>query len=399
MIVATQKVTRAQTKQHNKALILKTIYDQRQISRADLARSTHLTRPTVSSVVSELIRDGLVAEIGYGPSEGGKPPILLSIVDDSRHLIGIDLANSEFRGAVVDLRGKVIQRRSLPVGELDGEKALELVFQLVDELTAMAARPILGIGIGTPGLMDPEAGLVRRAVNLEWRDLPLRNLLAGRYNLPVYIANDSQVAALGEYVFGRVADIPNLIVVKVGRGVGAGIVLNGKLYYGDGFGAGEVGHIRVVDHGPLCRCGNYGCLESVVSSQVLIRDVGALLQRLPQSSLHDYFAATGPVTTDRVLEAFLAGHDEIRAVIEPMGRYLGRAIASLVGILNIRHIMVGGSLARFGDALIAPARMEMQHYVQATQAQETTVTATNLGTDIVIFGAAALLLTNELALA
>jgi glucokinase-like ROK family protein len=398
MIVATQKVTRAQTKQHNKALILKTIYDQRQISRADLARSTHLTRPTVSSVVSELIGDGLVAEIGYGPSEGGKPPILLSIVDDSRHLIGIDLANSEFRGAVVDLRGKVIQRRSLPVGDRDGEAALELVFQLADELTAIAARPILGIGIGTPGLMDPESGLVRQAVNLEWRDLPLRNLLAERYNLPVYIANDSQVAALGEYVFGRVADIPNLIVVKVGRGVGAGIVLNGKLYYGDGFGAGEVGHIRVVDDGPLCRCGNYGCLESVVSSQVLIREVGALLQRLPPSPLHNYFAATGPITTDMILEAFLAGSDEIRTVIEPMGRYLGRALANLVGILNIRHIMVGGSLARFGDALIVPARLEMQHYVQTTQAQETTVTAAHLGTDIVILGAAALLLTNELAL-
>jgi glucokinase-like ROK family protein len=398
MIVATQKLTRAQTKQHNKALILKTIYDQREVSRADLARSTHLTRPTVSSVVSELIGEGLVAEIGYGPSEGGKPPILLSVVDNSRHLIGIDLANSEFRGAVVDLRGNVIERRSLPVGERDGKAALDLVFQLADELTALATSPILGIGIGTPGLMDPEAGLVRQAVNLEWRDLPLRKLLVDRYHVPVYIANDSQVAALGEYVFGRAADIPNLVVVKVGRGVGAGIVLNGKLHYGDGFGAGEVGHIRVVDNGRLCRCGNYGCLETVASSQVLVREVRTLLQRSPQSPLHKHLNATAPITTDMILEAFHAGGDEIRAVVENMGRHMGKAVANLVGILNIQHILIGGSLARFGDALIAPACLEMHERVQKAQARETTLAAANLGTDIVILGAAALLLTNELAL-
>jgi DNA-binding MarR family transcriptional regulator len=113
MITAAQKATRAQTKSHNKTLILKTIYEHGQISRAEVARYTHLTRPTVSNTVAELMDEGLVTEVGLGPSEGGKPPILLSVVDDSRHLIGIDLANSEFRGAVFDLRGHIIQRHSL----------------------------------------------------------------------------------------------------------------------------------------------------------------------------------------------------------------------------------------------------------------------------------------------
>jgi len=143
--------------------------------------------------------------------------------------------------------------------------------------------------------------------------------------------------------------------------------------------------VTIDDDGPRCDCGNYGCLETVVSSQVLIREARALLQRSPQSPLHKYLTASAPMTTDMILAAFHAGSDEIRDVIEKMGRYLGMAIASLVGILNIQHIMIGGSLARFGDTLIVPARLEMHQHVQAAQAQETTVSAANLGTDIVIF--------------
>ena len=223
-----KKATREQSKIHNKRLILKTIYDNGEISRAYISRLTYLTRTTVSSIVTELIDEGLVEEIGQGPSDGGKPPILLSVVDNSRHLIGIDLADSEFRGGVVDLRGKIIDRVIISVNDRDGLSAMELVYKLIDKLIGIATNPILGIGIGTPGLMDARNGIVRSAVNLDWSDLPLRNLLESRYNLHVYIANDSQVAALGEYTFGQRQETSNLVVVKVGRGVGAGIVINGR---------------------------------------------------------------------------------------------------------------------------------------------------------------------------
>ena len=171
------------------------------------------------------------------------------MVDGARHLIGIDLANSEFRGAVTDLRGRIIHRVSLPVHDQDGKAALELVYALCEQLLPAATSPLLGIGIGTPGLIHAQKGVVRKAVNLDWADLPLRDLVAKRCALPVYIANDSHVAALGEYIFGQTRKTPNLVVVKVGRGVGAGIVLNGRLYHGDGSGAGEIGHVRVVEDG------------------------------------------------------------------------------------------------------------------------------------------------------
>jgi glucokinase-like ROK family protein len=323
---------------------------------------------------------------------------LLSVIENSRHLIGIDLANSEFRGAVIDLRGNIIQRRTLPVEERDGEAALQLVYGLTAALVSAATSPILGIGIGTPGLMNPEAGVVRQAVNLDWANLPLRDLLAERHNLPVYIANDSQVAALGEYTFGRTTDAASLVVVKAGRGTGAGIVIDGQLYYGDGFGAGEIGHVWAADNGVRCRCGNEGCLETVVSSRALIRQAQQVWQADPTSALRAVAASPASLTTDLIFDAFQRGDPALQQIIEQMGRALGHSLAHLVGILNIRHVLIGGSLARFGEALIDPARQEMRRHVQAAQANETTVSPAILGNDLVIFGAAALLLANELAL-
>jgi N-acetylglucosamine repressor len=394
-----KKATRQQTKAHNTRLILKTIYDEGEISRADIARLTGLTRTTVSDAVAELIQqDGLVAEVGLGPSVGGKPPILLSVVDDARHLIGIDLAENEFRGAVINLRGEIKHRLSLSIHDRDGDSALALVYDLTDELVAVADSPILGIGIGTPGLMDARRGVVRNAVNLDWHDLPLGDLLEERYELPVYIANDSQVAALAEFTFGDSKDVSNLIVIKVSRGTGAGIVLDRQLYYGDGFGAGEIGHVAVVEDGELCRCGHYGCLETVTSSRAIVRRAQAIAKNDPHSTLHQFVATPEEINTDIVLQAFEAGDEALQQVVAEAGHYLGIAVANLVGALNVQRIVIAGNVARFGQALLGPIRRELRQCSLAALASETHVEITSLGPDIVILGAAALLLTYELGL-
>lgn len=393
-----RKATRSQTKSHNKRLILKTIYDQRRISRADIARLTDLTRPTVSKIVAELMADVLVEEVGQGPSKVGKPATLLSVADDSRHLVGVDLAESEFRGCVVNLRGKVRHRHSLPMNDRDGEAALGLVYELVDELVACTDCALLGIGIGTPGLMDARRGMVRRAVNLDWHNLPLRDLLEERYDLPVYIANDCQVAALGEYVFGDKRDTSNLVVVKVGRGLGAGIVLNGQLHYGDGSGAGEIGHVMVVEGGTHCRCGRFGCLETVASSSAMIGHAQAIAQNNPDSSLHQYITSTADINTDIVLQAFQAGDEELHQVIQVVGRYLGIAVANLVGVLNVHRIVIAGSAAGFGQPLLSAVTQEMQRRSLSALTGETQLDFSKLGLDIVILGAASLVLSHELGL-
>ncbi len=213
-----QKATRQHTKHHNARLVLKTIYDVGDVSRADLARITGLTRATVSNIVAGYLDKGIVGETGYGPSLGGKPPIMLSMVADARQLICLDLGNEQFTGAVVNLRGHFEKQISLPVNGRTATAALDLVYELVDQLLTHVTAPVLGIALGSPGLIDADAGLVKQSVNLDWRDLPLQQLLADRFQFPVHIANDSHLAALAEYSYGD-DDTSNLVLIKMGQGL------------------------------------------------------------------------------------------------------------------------------------------------------------------------------------
>ncbi len=394
-----QKATRKQTRDHNSRLVLKTIYDHGQISRADIARATRLTRPTVSDVVADLMNSGLVEEVGQGPSAGGKPPILLSVVDDSRHLIGIDLASGEFRGAVVNLRGEIRHRVNKPLEGRDGNAALALVYELIDELIAATDSSLLGIGIGTPGLVDTVNGVVSRAVNLDWQDLPLRDLLQERYDLSVGMANDCQVAALAEYTFGEEKGAADLAVVKIEHGIGAGLVLNGRLFFGDTFGAGEIGHVMVVENGRQCRCGNFGCLETVASNRAIVRYAQTIAQEDPHSPLHQFADNPKEITIGAVCQAFAAGDAAIRQMATEVGRYLGIAVANLIGVLSTRRILIVGSVTCFGEVLLDVIRREMIRRSLPMVASETEVGISSISSaDIVILGASALVLTRQLGL-
>ena len=393
-----QKATQQQTKTYNSQLVLKTIYDQGQISRADMARLTHLTRTTVSDLVAELQDKGLVQEVGYGPSLGGRSPILLSMVDDARHVIALDLANDEFRGAVLNLRNKILQTVSLPLPRRDGTEALALVYELVDRLVGSTDTALLGIGVGTPGLVDMTNGVVLRSVNLAWRDMPLGRLLQDRYQLPAYVTNDSQAAALAQHMFGGNLTDDNLVVIKVGHGLGAGIILNGRLFQGDGFGAGEIGHVVVVDEGAQCRCGNFGCLETVVSNRAIRTRAQALAQATPHSLLNRWAPDPTAITLDMVRRAVAAGDSAAQQIVREIGRYLGIATAYLISTLNIRRIVLMGSVSQFGAPLLDAIRQEMLRRALPVLAEGTLVELAADSPDNVILGASALLLTHELGL-
>ncbi len=165
-----KKATQQQTKEHNRNLVLKTIVDHASISRAEIARITSLTRTTVSDIVADLIAESLVSEVGMGSSQGGKNPILLSLVENSRYLIGVDLAHSNFLGAVVNLRGKICFSISKTVKNYNGAEALNTIFEIIDRLVASSFQPIIGIGVGTPGLVNTNEGVVVNAVNLDWQN-------------------------------------------------------------------------------------------------------------------------------------------------------------------------------------------------------------------------------------
>jgi predicted NBD/HSP70 family sugar kinase len=388
-----QKATRQHTKDHNCRLVLRTIYNGGELSRADVARVTGLTRPTVSAIVAELLENELVIEMGQGPSAGGKRPTLLSINGSGRHLIAIDLSGTDFRAARLNLRGEIEARAVRPAAGVHGEDALVSIHDLI-----AAVRPtnsdLLGLSVATPGLVDPHNGIVRRAVNLGWVNVPLRDLLEERYGRPVHVANDSHMAALAEYTYGQSADSPNLIVIRAGRGIGAGIILGGLPFYGDGFGAGEIGHVVVNTGGDLCTCGNRGCLETTSS-------VSAILLRLEAADRAQSSLAGIPSPTWGQFVAAVAEHDPVATDIAVFaGRHLGAAVANMVGALNIQTIALAGRVAELGEILLDAVQAEMHQRVLPSMAESTTVRMSSLGpervADIIILGCSALLLQREL---
>lgn len=380
------KATHQETRAHNERLVLATIYHRGRISRAAVARETSLTRTTVSDVVTGLMESGMVHEVGWGPSTGGKAPILLEVPVDARHIIGVDLGERAFHGAVVDLRGKVVQSEAVPVDGLSGEAALAHVYGLIDRLLSESDRPIVGIGIGVPGLANTESGTVLQAVHLAWRSMPLGALLKDRYGLPVYVANDSQATALAEHVFGG-PRTSNLVVVRVGRGIGAGIILRGELFQGDGHGAGEIGHTAVVPDGVPCRCGNHGCLETVASGPAI---VAQLVGAIPHTA--------EALELEEVVASYEAGDTRSRQVVNEAAHHLGASIAALVGALNVQRVLVVGSVSAFGERWLDEVRAAMRTSSLPLLAADTTIEIGRTHDNAVVLGASALLLTRELGL-
>jgi glucokinase-like ROK family protein len=397
-LTSLQKATNQQTRLINQQLVLRTIYDRNPISRADVARATGLTRTTVSDVVEQLLGAGLAEEIGLGRSTGGKAPILLQVPDEARHLVGIEVGDTHVSGAIVNLRGEVRRSVEVPLDGRDGEMALARLDGLIDELVQPSAAPILGIGIGTPGLIDTKTGTVRWAVNLDWRDLPLGARLRERWNLPVHVANDSHAAALGEYTFGGHSPSDSMVVVKVGRGIGAGIVIGGQLYAGEGSGAGEIGHSAIADNYRPCRCGSVGCLETLASTRAVVQRARELAPHAPDSVLN-VPARSEPIDFDELVRAFTDGDDLAREVLLDSARHLGRAIGGLIGTLSIRHVVLVGEMTRFGEPWLTAVRREAHRSALAILADATTIEIGRPGDDLVVLGAAALLMTRELGLA
>jgi N-acetylglucosamine repressor len=381
-----EKATRQHTKDHNNQLILRTIYDYDAISRAEVARLTRLTRTTVSDVVANLIERELVEEVGHGISSGGRQPILLRVIDDSRHLIGISLMNGELSGATINLRGTIRQRACRTLRRNEADSVLAQIYEIIDELTESAASSLLGIGISTPGLMDVSAEVVRRAVNFGWQNLQLKSLIQSRYQLPVYMGNVAHMAALAEYTFGGGQHRENLVVVHIGHGIGAGIILQGELFHGDAYGAGEIGHAVVVEQGQLCNCGNYGCLETVADCRAIVRRAQQLA------------GISKVIDFEQVVQASHRGDPAVGQIIEEVGRYLGMAVAQLVSILNIERIVITGPIARFGQPLRDVVASEMLRRSLPTLAQSTEVVVAEEQPDTVLLGISALLLNQELGL-
>ena len=357
------KLLQEDARRHHRSLLLQQLFREGPASRADLARSTGLTRVTTSDLIGELVADGLVEELG-APAESrvGKPPTLVGLAADATHIVGIDLSNDDrMTGAVVDLLGRVQARHEVAIDGATGQAAVDLVHRLAAELIAMTDRPVLGIGVGSPGVVGAD-GTVIDAPNLAWADTPLSASLAQAFDLPVFVANDANTAVLGEHTFGETGT-GGLMVLRVGTGVGAGLVLEGSLLHGHRGAAGEIGHVVVDPDGERCACGRNGCLETLVA-------VPRLRRRLAEGDPEE--------------------------VLTRVGEQLGAALAPVVGTLNLQELVLSGPQELLDGPLREAADRVIRSRTMPVSGEGLVVRASTLGEDVVLVGAAVLVLAGQL---
>jgi predicted NBD/HSP70 family sugar kinase len=362
----TSKALPEHNRQHNRSLILQILFHNGSMSRADLARESGLTRVTISDLVSELASEGIVADLGpQGGSRVGKPATLVGIHQDAFHVISLDLSGDErFVGVVVNLRGEVLHRAETHVEGKQGEDAVALVIDLCRRLSELASVRILGIGIGSPGIVD-NAGVVQEAPNLGWYDLDLAARVAADRGLPVYVGNDANAAALGIHTFHG-ASGHSLMVVTIEHGVGAGLIIGGALVIGDQFAAGEIGHLIVEEDGELCACGRHGCLELSIAAP-------HLRQRL-----------RGVETDDRA------------AILTGAGRSLGIALAPIISALNLNEVVLCGPPELLDGPLLDSARDTVSVRTLSAVSNGLKMRLATGGEDLRLLGAAVLVLSAEL---
>jgi predicted NBD/HSP70 family sugar kinase len=261
----TGKASPADVRAVNRRLLLQHISEGRgRISRADLVRLAGLNTATVSGLVTELLEQGLVREVGVGPSVGGKPPILLDLEERLFAMLGVQLTRDGFRIAAVSLRGRILEQHDEVGGS---EEMIDAVLKAVQRMAEGLGRTVLAVGVAVPGVVD-EHGLISRSDLLHRSDFDLGGWLAERLGYPVHLINDSDACALAEAALSSEPE-PTLMALYVGDGVGAGLILSGALFQGETFGAGEVGHLNLRTHALRCECGRTGCLEAAARISVL----------------------------------------------------------------------------------------------------------------------------------
>jgi len=381
----------------NKSLILNVIRTSEPISRAMIAKETKLTPPTVTNLVAELLADKLVIESEFGESTGGRKPIMLQINAEGFQVIGIDVGNSSIKMLATNLNADIIDSAQLNLPDKTTEKSfLELLEASIETFIAknqLKKSQIIGIGIGMHGLVDSERGVAVFAPNYQLRNVPLRDYLEEKINLPVEVENDVRAFALGESWFGDGKGVENFVCINVGSGVGTGIFLNKRLYRGASFAAGEWGHTTISLDGPPCTCGNNGCLQAFISSSAITAEAQELIKKgratLISELVNDQLET---ITSEDVYRAALQGDALAKELYAGVGRNLGIGLANIMNTLNPSKIIIGGSVSRAGDFFMSELKETVKKRALMTAVERTEIAISKLGNYAAAIGAVALVL-------
>jgi len=350
--------TLAWLKERNRERVIGALREQGRTSQADIARVTGLSRTTVSKLVAELKVSGLVGELEVSSTDprgvhGGRPAVQLTLRDTSKAVVGIDFGHSHVQVAVANLAHNVLAERIryLNVNH-QATEALDASVEMVDEVLAQVGFGrdcIIGAGIGIPGPVDRVRGTAGSASILPgWVGLRIGVEMERRLGLPVEIENDANLGALAELTWGAGRDCSTFAYLKAATGIGAGIVIDGKVLRGASGTAGEIGHTTLDEGGALCYCGNRGCLETVASGPAIVGLVGT-------SNGESLLLAD-------VIDRAAGGDVRCRRALSDAGREIGVAVAGLCNLINPERVVVGGLLSRAGELVLGPIRESIQRY-------------------------------------
>lgn len=363
-----QKVDSEVMNRINRRLVLQLIRQNHSISRAELGKLTGLAAPTVSRIVERLVTDEkLVRYGGVGDSNGGRPPVIVEFNSKEKYVLGVDLGATLIRGVLADLDAEIVMEVQLPTGKEEGyEAVLSNVVSVVNRLLAsrgLDTDHVIGLGIGVAGLLDKDKRVVDFSPDFGWQDVHFKDDLEARISIPLFIENSTRLMALGEKGYGQGKNLANFIVVNVGYGIAAGIVVEGKLIDGGKGYSGEFGHMTIEpDSEVVCDCGRKGCLEALASG----RSIGlAARTHLTDASKLNQLSGGRPERVDArmVFEALEAGDVFARDICRNAIRSLSVGIANLIHLLDPTHVFIGGGVSLNGELFWEPLEKEIKKRV------------------------------------
>lgn len=387
-------VRQPSSKGRNRRQLLHALLRLQPVARVRLARATHLSTTTITNLVADLLEQGIVEEGGTdleaATGGAGRPPLALSLRHQSRCALGVNIGVRHIRVALVDLQGSVLDQRVVDlVPDEPAEHAVERASEACLSLMRACAERgpagrIVGAGIGASGLVQAQTGLNTLAPNHGWHNVPLAALFGERLALPVAVDNNVRCMALAESIYGVGRWARALAYVYARVGVGAGLVVDGEIYRGADYGAGEIGHwVMTPEGGDLCRCGNRGCLETYISERVLLQHSERINPELT-------VGRADPLLV--VLDAARDGHLALVELLEERAYYLGLALANVVNVMNPELIVLGGWLYDAFDLIEPVVRSTMRRHAFGGLGDRVDVLPTSFGANSGVVGAAVLAL-------
>lgn len=380
---------------HQRVLYL--IRTQGPISRAEIARQTNLTKATSSKIVEELERRNLICPVGIKQQGRGRPTMMYTFNNTAAVAIGVEIKEEEILAVVTQMDAQPLQSYTLPLSDPKPEKVIDILEQIVASVRQEFPNPIIGLGIGLPGICDDQHQIVLLSERLNWKDLPFAEMVRERIPLNVYVENRANAAALAERWYGSGRDCDNFAYVHIGSGIKAGIVLNGNLYSGSSGSSGEIGHLILVRDGPSCVCGKRGCLETLATPQAICERASALVRAGKAESLVQRFGAGSERLSIRdLLEAASQGDQVAVACLTEAAKFLGMALASLTNLLNPKKIILGPFANLAPRVFIDTVRQTVEENTFEMPMRGLEIIPTELSQLGVAIGAAALLLAEDL---